>query len=219
MVIMDERFLSTVGSEYRIDSRLPLRIQKRQLLEALGFPGNPDLKACRAQSSKTLRQLWAEYSSFGFPFLIIVSEKPMKSLVPPLFIVHEEDAVEWRNDCGIRRSIRKNQAFGEIARYSPDAWVEFTPYIWGERVFAGRLLYEGGIEQILELQQGTIPSRIMNDRGLPVFGGEIRFLDLDRASYLESAPAVSCWIRETTGGRPSPNSRVCSGEYRATGSH
>lgn len=186
MTLMDERFLLSLGSKYRIDSRLPLRIQKRQLLGALGFPGNPDLKTCRARSSRTLKRLWAEYSTEGLPFLIVVSEKPMKTLVPPLFVVRGENSIEWRNDRGVLQEIGKSRVFKEIARYGPSTWVEFTPYIWGEQVFAGRVLYESTGRQILEVQEETIPSRIMNDRELPVFSGEIRFLDLDRLSYLAS---------------------------------
>jgi len=93
MIVMNECFLANAGSKYGINMSLPLRLQKRALLRTLGFHGDPNLKACRSCESKRVEQLFSEYSARGYPFLIIISEKPMHTLVPPLFVVNASDSV------------------------------------------------------------------------------------------------------------------------------
>jgi len=106
---------------------LPLRLQKRALLKALGFPGDPKAKRCRACEANKVRQFFKEYCAEGYPFLIIVSEKPMYTLVPPLFIVSSSDSVEWRDDQGVKQVISTDEMLAVINQYPQTTWVEFTP--------------------------------------------------------------------------------------------
>jgi len=186
-VMIDEHFLSGAGSEYDIDSDLPIRIQKRALLAALGFPGNPNLKGCRSDDDRTIARLLEEYSARGCPFLVIVSEKNPTSLIPPLFTVVGKDAVTWRNDRGQKNFISLQQARTEMNGYNPGTWLEFSPCLWGERVCGGRILYESAKEQILEVQRGTIPANLMDNKDLPTYMGGTNFLDIERYRYLEAS--------------------------------
>lgn len=187
MIVMNECFLANAGSKYGIDVSLPLRLQKRALLKALGFPGDPQLKGCQSCETNKVAQLFAEYSAQGHPFLIIVSEKPMSSLVPPLFVVRKPRDVQWRDNQGTKRIIATDEALSIIKAYPQNTWVEFSPYIWGENEIAGRLIYISAGNQVLELQQGTVPSKLINDRQLPTYAGELGFLDVERYRYLEDS--------------------------------
>jgi len=187
MTVMNECFLANTGSRYGIDLSLPLRLQKRALLKALGFPDDPRLKGCRACEADKVKRLFKEYSAEGYPFLIIVSEKPMRTLVPPLFVVSDSDSVEWRNDQGAKQSISTDKALAVIGQYPETTWVEFTPRPWNERTIAGRLIYTSMENQVLEIQQGTVPAKLINDRQLPTYVGELSFLEVTRRSYLDDS--------------------------------
>lgn len=187
MIVMNECFLANAGSKYGIDTSLPLRLQKRALLRTLGFPGDPNLKACKSNATKKVKQLVKEYSDLGYPFLIIVSEKPMTTLVPPLFIVNNQDNVQWRDDQGTKQIVSTSEAVAIIERYPSTTWVEFAPSPWGEQTVAGRLIYTSMENQVLEMQQGTVPARLINDRQLPTYVGDLSFLEVSRRGYLEDS--------------------------------
>jgi len=184
MIVMNECFLANAGSKYGIDLSLPLRLQKRALLKALGFPGDPKLKGCRACEAKKVKQFFNEYCAEGYPFLIIVSEKPMHTLVPPLLVVNGLDSVQWRDDQGAKQTISADEALAVINQYPQATWVEFTPRPWNEHTIAGRLIYTSMENQVLEIQQGTVPAKLINDRQLPTYVGELSFLEATRRSYL-----------------------------------
>ncbi len=183
---MNEYFLVN-ASKYGIDPSLPLRLQKRALLRILGFPDNSNLKACRSCDSKRVGQLFNEYSARGYPFLIIVSEKPMYTLVPPLFVVSDSDSVQWRDNQGVKRTITASKALKIINGYSETTWLEFTPDIWGKQTIAGRIIYTSAESQTLEIQQGTIPANLINDRQLPTYVGELSFFEVTRQGYLDDS--------------------------------
>lgn len=187
MIVMDERFLLNAGSKYGIDTNLPLRLQKRALLRALGFPGDPNLKGYQSCETNKVGQLFKEYSTQGYPFLIIVSEKPMSSLVPPLFIVNDSHSVQWRDNQNMKRVITADEVLSIIKEYPQNTWVEFSPYPWKEHTIAGRLIYVAVDNQVLEIQQGTVPAKLINDRHLPTYVGELSFLGLERHRYLEDS--------------------------------
>lgn len=182
---MNESFLAKAGSKYGIDASLPLRLQKRALLKTLGFPGDPNLKACRSSDTKQVKQLLKEYCGRGYSFLIIVSEKPMPTLIPPLFVVNNPDNVQWRDDQGTKRIASTSEVLAILEKYSPTTWVEFAPIPWGEHTIAGRLIYASMESQVLEIQQGTVPAKLINDRQLPIYVGDLSFLEVSRRSYLE----------------------------------
>lgn len=184
---MNECFLANAGSKYGINMNLPLRLQKRALLRTLGFPGDPNLMACKSSETRKVKQLVKEYSDLVYPFLIIVSEKPMTTLVPPLFIVNNQDNVHWRDDQGTKQIISTSEALAIIERYPPTTWVEFAPIPWGEQAVAGRLIYTSIENQFIEIQQGTVPSRLINDRQLLTYVGDLSFLEVTRRGYLNDS--------------------------------
>lgn len=187
MTVMNEYFLANAGSKYGIDMSLPLRLQKRALLRALGVLGDPNLKACRSSETGKIKQLFKEYCGLGCSFLIIVSEKPMPTLVPPLFVVNNLDNVQWRDDQGTKQIVPANEALAIVEKYPSTTWVEFAPIPWGERTIAGRLIYTSTENQVLEIQQGTVPAKLINDQQLPTYVGELSFLEVSQRSYLEDS--------------------------------
>lgn len=187
MIVMNECFLANAGSKYGIDLSLPLRLQKRALLKALGFPGNPRLQSCKSKDSERVSALFSEHISAGFPFVIIVSEKPMFTLVPPLFVVSDFDNVQWRDDQGVKQTITVSEALKIIGGYPETTWLEFTPDIWSKQTVAGRIIYYSAENQTLEIQQGAIPSKLINDRQLPTYIGELSFLEVTRRGYLDDS--------------------------------
>jgi len=192
MIVMNECFLANAGSKYGIDMSLPLRWQKRALLKALGFPGNSKLKGCQSCETNKVAQLFKEYGAQGYPFLIIVSDKPMLTLVPPLFVVNDVNRVQWRDNLGTKRVITVSEALSIIKGYPQTTWVEFSPNPWGESTIAGRLIYVDLDNQVLEIQQGTVPAKLISNRQLPTYVGELSFLDVERHNYLED----SCRLRD-----------------------
>ena len=187
MIVINECFLANAGSKYGIDPNLPLRLQKRVLLKALDFPGDPKLKGCRSCETDKVKQFFKEYCDQKYPFLIIVSEKPMLTLVPPLFVVSDLNSVQWRNNQGSKRIVTASEALATIGKYSHGTWVEFAPNPWGERTIAGRLIYTSIENQVLEVQQGSVPAKLINDRQLPTYAGELSFLEVERRGYLEDS--------------------------------
>lgn len=187
MIVMNECFLANTGSKYGIDLNLPLRLQKRALLKALGFLGDPKLKGCRSSEANRVKQFFKEYCAEGYPFLIIVSEKPMHTLVPPLFIVNGSDSVQWRDDQGAKQVISTDKALAVIGQYPQTTWVEFTPRPWNEYTVAGRLMYTSMENQVIEVQQGSVPAKLLNDRQLPAYVGEISFVEVTKCGYLDDS--------------------------------
>ncbi len=186
MIIMDENFLVDAGSRYRIDKNLPYRLQKRELARTLGFPSNDRLKACNSSEHERVEELIAECCALGYPFLIIVSEKPMATLVPPLFTVNGVNSVNWRDCRGEKCRITVDAASRIIRDYPKDTWLEFSPLLWNPLTIAGRLAYMSSVRQVLEIQQGTLPAKLIDDKKLLTYMGELNFLDLERCQYLES---------------------------------
>lgn len=184
MIVMNECFLANAGSKYGIDASLPLRLQKRALLKALGFPGNPKIELCLSCEASKVEYLFEKCSVQMHRFLIIVSEKPMSSLVPPLFVVNNPQNVEWRDSHGIKRIITASEVFSIFKDYKPNTWLEFSPYIFGEKTTVGRLMFQDCDHQILEVQQGTFLPKLMDNRELPTYMGEVSFLDIRRSGYL-----------------------------------
>jgi len=187
MIVMNECFLANAGSKHGIDLSLPLRLQKRALLKALDFPGDPKAKRCRACEANKVRQFFKEYCAEGYPFLIIVSEKPMYTLVPPLFVVSDSGSVEWRDDQGVKQVISTDEMLEVINKYPQTTWVEFTPRPWNKRTIAGRLIYTSMENQVIEIQQGTVPAKLINDRQLPTYVGELSFMEVTRRGYLDDS--------------------------------
>ena len=186
MMTLWEEFLIRNASRFDIDSSLPLRLQKRQLLGLLGFSNNKALVSCRASDKQRIENLFQEYSDKGFPFLILVSEKPSRTIVPPLFTVKGRNEIIWRDDKNVKSNISYAQFLDIISGYDPPTWLEFSNYIWGHNTIAGRLAYINAEQQIIELQLGVIPSQLLApDRqgNFPVYDGSLSFFELSRSDY------------------------------------
>lgn len=186
-VYINESFLDKEKSRFRVDLQLPLRLQKRDILATLGFPQNREVESCPVQDWQAVHGLFAEYLGRSYPFLVIVSEKPMMTLIPPLFIVASEREVIWRNDKGIKKRISLRMALRAISRLKSNTWLEFTPSLWDKGATGGRVIYEGAESQILEIQERTIPARLLEDKSLPVFDGSLCYLEIGRLEHLESS--------------------------------
>ncbi len=187
MVFIDEDFLLKNNSKFSVNYALPLRIQKRSLLQALGFPSNKNMNSCLANNCSLVENLFEDYCNKGYPFLIIVSEKPMFTLIPPLFIVYKKDEILWRNDQGVKKTITFKETIEEIAKFKPFTWLEFSKYLWVKRNAGGRLLYINKEEQIFEVQQGTIPSQLINNLEYPVYAGKVSDLKFNAKEYFKNA--------------------------------
>lgn len=183
MVVLDEEFLVRNAVNYNLDASLPLRLQKRQLLKFVGFPGNKDLQSCLSCKKENIRVLFENYSGMGFPFLIIVSEKFSHTIVPPLFIVRAKNDITWRDDKGIKREISYNKMVKVISRFGLSTWLEFATFIWGEKTMAGRLAYISPREQLIELQIGVIPRQLMDNKEFAVYSGMLSYFDLKLQDY------------------------------------
>lgn len=186
MVILDEDFLVRNAVNYNLDASLPLRLQKRQLLESLGFPGNKGLQSCLSCQKEDVKVLFKNYSSMGFPFLIIVSEKSPHTIIPPLFVVRDKNDITWRDDKGIKREISYSKMVKVISRFGLSTWLEFAAFIWGEETTAGRLAYISPCEQLIELQIGVIPRQLMDNKEFAVYSGTLSYFELSLQSYRDT---------------------------------
>lgn len=187
MVFIDEDFLLKNNSKFPVNYELPLRIQKRSLLQALSFPSNENMDSCLADDRDLVESLFEDYCNKGYPFLIIISEKPMSTLIPPLFTVYKKNEILWRNDQGAQKTIIFKEAMKEIAKFNTFTWVEFSRYLWTKRNIGGRMLYVDEKEQVIEIQQGTVPSQLINNLEFPVYAGKISNLKFSQKEYSQNA--------------------------------
>jgi hypothetical protein len=190
MVILDENFLSRKAIGFNLDLSLPLRLQKRKLLESLGFPRDKNLKRCSVIENQKIKLLFEEYAERGSTFLLIVSEKPSHTITPPLFIVRRVDKITWRNDRGKKKEISYTKMLKTIAQFNSSAWLEFSNYIWGPETMAGRLMHINQCEQILELQRGIFPSQLLSQNEFPLYGGPISYFELQSWDYKNTASSL-----------------------------
>lgn len=188
MTAIHEDLLVRNGNYFNLDSSLPLRLQKRQLLKLLGFPIDDNLTPCRASEGDRAKALFKEYSELVFPFLILVSEKPSRTTIYPLFIVRAQNDIVWRDDENKKRKISYSEATQVIANYKLGTWLEFTGYIWGQDTLAGRILYVGPNEQIIEMQTGISPNQLLwlGEDVFPVYSGATSYFELSLDNYREA---------------------------------
>lgn len=164
-------------------------MQKREILKLLGFPGNNDLVACAASDSNRVAEIFRTYlDKEDFPFLILISEKPSRSTVPPLFIVRSVNEIIFRNYKDEVVVLSYEEVLKVIENYSSNTWVEFVCYLWGPDTIAGRLLYINASRQSIELQRGIIPRQLLlnDDKNLPVFSGSFNQFDFSTDDYIEA---------------------------------
>lgn len=185
MMIINERLLNKVAHEFGINTNLPIRLQKRHLLKVLGFPQDVYFCATQVNNSVETRNLLEQFAALHRPFLILVDEKPMTSHIPPMYFVRSTEDVMYRNHDGSKRRIVWKEMEDFVTRHDQSTWLSFVPVLWNEHSLAARLVYQGGRDQVLEMQRGTVPSAMMDDRNLPCFVGEISCLDVGRFEYIQ----------------------------------
>ncbi|MFA6198240.1 MAG: hypothetical protein WC734_03765 [Patescibacteria group bacterium] len=184
---MKDDFLVSHSREFGIDLALPIRLQKRALMRGLGLPSDGEPCAVSVSDQDQVSRIYHDHLAHGEAFLVIVSEKPMLTAVPPLFQIQSDHTVEWRDDQGRKRIIDQGRALQEILKLRPATWVEFTPVIWGPESIAGHVLYLDGDRQVLEMQRGVLPNKILFDRQLPAYTGELQQFTLDYSDYIEAS--------------------------------
>lgn len=142
-----------------IDSTLPFRLQKRKLLERLGFPVDQRIVSMPMQDESKIRETlveFIEHKEDEEEFLIITSPKPMSTWIPPLFRINRgEKSVVYRDEQGNIQSIELQEIVLKIKNLPPKSLVEFARYLWEKDTIAGRLVYVSAEEQILEIQKGV----------------------------------------------------------------
>lgn len=151
-----------------IDILLPIRFQKRQLLQTLGFPVDQSLVAFPAADRYEIRKKLTEWMSDGRPFQIIISEKPVTTVCTPLFIIRR-GSITFRSRNGGMNNISIDGMLAEIAILPTGSWIEFADILWRGDNMAGHLVYENANSQLLEIQVAVAPAQIGSTRALPYF--------------------------------------------------
>lgn len=186
MVSLDGNFLSRNATEFNLDVSLPIRLQKRQLLNFLNFPENKKLEPCLAKDYQKFKALFERYISLESPFLIIVSEKIPCTIIPPLFIVKGVECITWRNDKGEKKEISYTEMMKIVDQFKPLTWLEFAEYIWSPQTTAGRLLYINQRDQVVELQKGIAPNQLVSRNDYPMYSGSINHFNFQIDDYRET---------------------------------
>lgn len=181
-VLFDEDFLLKKCRGMGIDFKLPLRLQKRQLLEKLSFPKNLELYACQVTNLNRLNRLFSQFMRKP-PFLIIVSEKPMKTLTTPLFTVDNNKMILYRNEHNKNRKISEKEVVTIISSYPSESWIEFTQPLWGGKTIAGRILYYNPNRQLLEIQENITPAYLGCSKEKLYFSGELEFFSCTKNPF------------------------------------
>jgi hypothetical protein len=183
-VINEHFFKKGVAQKYGLDVGLPIRLQKKALLKTLGFTLDGRLQLVQASDLGGVQRLLSNLAATGAPFLILVDERFMRSHIPPLYFIRNKEDVVFRNHEGSRKALTWEELELSLLRHAESTWLSFVPVLWHERSLAARLIYEGENRQVLEMQRGTSPSQLLNDRSLACFAGEISHLDVDRLEYI-----------------------------------
>ena len=167
---LDEHFFDARPRPTHIDLTLPIRLQKRQLLQGLGFPPDPHLVALQMADHNSLERALASQSSF--PFIILFSERPMVGWKTPLIIVRSARNISFRSRDGNICLVGWHEIPNIISQSPPQGWVEITRPIWGQDVIAGQLVYHNASSQFLEIQEGVDAHNIGEDLTKPYFYGQ-----------------------------------------------
>lgn len=186
MVCLDGDFLSCHAKGFNLDMSLPIRLQKRELLDFLGFPQNKNLRSCLAKDLEKFNSLFKSYARSRVLFLIIISEKNPLTTIPPLFIV-SGNCITWRDDKGIKTEISCAEMVKIIKEFKPSTWLEFADYIWGPKTTAGRLLYLNQDEQVIEIQKGITPNQLVRCNDYSMYSGNISCFNFQIDDYRETS--------------------------------
>lgn len=168
-LITDENFFVSRRLGVDINKNLPLRLQKKELLEKIGLPVDEKRILCKVGNGDEPKANFDRLISQEKPFLIVVSENPIRSPIPPLFKIESSTKILWRNGAGEIHDIEAQDIQERLQELGPKSWVEFVDELWGKDVIAGKLVYINSEEQRLELQKDTTPAGILRSKNSPVF--------------------------------------------------
>jgi|SRR3989344_517146 len=164
----------------RIDAKLPLRFQKRNLLRSIGFPIDNSLCAFRSREIDSIRSQLGDCLSSMKPFQVIVSEKPIITVCTPLFLV-KNGQITFRDRHDQERWVSGEEMIAEISALTTESWVEFANVLWNSNTVAGHLIYQDAEVQLLEIQQGVVPAQIGRTPNLPYFTTDLRFFSCEES--------------------------------------
>jgi len=175
-VKFDEEFLVKHSKEIWIDPSLPLKLQKRKLLETLGFPlENSELVPVR--DHEKINMIFAKYVK-DLPFMIAIHLKPTTTLTSPYFLVKESGIVEYRDELRNIQIIDQKEMFEKMKSFPQQSWVGFIKLI--STSITGRLVYSSFEDQIIEIQKGVLPGKIGQDiKKSPYLCAKLRSFNLD----------------------------------------
>lgn len=187
----DELFLLKNTRHYPIDTTLPFRLQKRNLLSHLGFPRDKQTLLCPAQHHEAVLENYSSFQEkFGYPFLILVFERIMRTTTSKLFVISAVDSILWRNDSGIVTEVSYAECISTIADLTDGTWIEFARNLWTPEVVAGRLLYLDKATQEIELQQGVRPAELVDQRDIPTYYGSVEGFWMEAHEYRSQARSL-----------------------------
>lgn len=179
----NEAFFSKYSRKILVDESLPFKLQKRELLEKLGFPiDDTQLLPMRDCVHDQIAELVK--SNEGTVFLIGIHLKPMSAIYTPFFIV-EEGRVRHRDELGRIQIITQEEMFEKIKKFPSQTWLEITRLLWSSTTIAGRLIYFSSAEQLIEIQKGVMPHNIGQEREqFPYFKADLQFFEIsDKIEY------------------------------------
>lgn len=180
----DELFLINNARHHPVDTTLPFRLQKRELLSHLGFPRDEETLLCLAKHHEIVSEYYSNFrQKFGYPFLILVFEKVMSTTTPKLFIISAADSILWRDGSGNLSQVSYAECMSTIADLSDGTWIEFARNLWTPDVVAGRLLYLDKATQEVELQQGVRPAELVDRRDISTYYGRLESFWMETHEY------------------------------------
>lgn len=183
IVRYDENFLVECSKEILINPILPFKLQKRELLEKLGFPIDDSL-VLPIQDYEQIERTLLEYDSKKMPFLLGIHLKPMPTYITPFFLI-KGNRIKFRNEFGDIQFVTPEEMLERIRKFPLQSWVEFIRSIWGDTTIMGRIIYLSLNEQLIEIQKGITPDELGEYKeGHPYFTTELySFGILDRVKY------------------------------------
>lgn len=157
----DENFLKKRCREVEINFKLPFKLQKRQLLEKLGFPVDNSI-LIPLRNYQRVQSIVKDHIN-ETPAMIGIHTRPMETYHTPFLWVKEQQdnkIIEYQDESGNIKTIAREEIFQIIERLAPQSWLELTTPIWKRDTIAGRIIYFSPAKQILEIEKGVVPDQL-----------------------------------------------------------
>ena len=181
----DENFFVKYSKEIPLNFDLPLKLQKRQLLQILGFPVDNSL-LIPIQDLLHIKITLSEWIKKASPFMIGIHLKPLSTYITPFFSIENRENIKYRDEFGETHILKLKQVFKKISEFSSQNWVEFIKPIWGLTTITGRMIYFSSIRQLMEIQKSVLPDEIGNRREkFPYFSVELQFFQVNSRKLMD----------------------------------